>query len=179
MLRNDPRERPLMLRRLVLRDLAWAGFILVVACVFGLLQHWPLVRISLEGNLRTHLEKLRTERRELKFQGVKTVSLFQAHDLLQQGQALFLDARPVEEYLELHIPQALNLTPEMLDKGEIQALPGVAHERQIVVYCGQVNCDAALKVAEKLQSLGYTQVAAFLAGFRAWDEAGYPVDTKK
>ena len=48
-----------------------------------------------------------------------------------------------------------------------------------MVYCGQVSCDAALQVAEKLQSLGYTRVSAFLGGFRAWDEAGYPVETSK
>lgn len=149
----------------------------MVAALFGLFQHWPLVHISLEGNLKTHLEKLRTERREVKFQGVKTVSLAQAYALLNQGQTLFLDARPASEYLELHIQGAINLTPEMAEKGEPQALTAVAKESQIVAYCGQVSCDAALKVAEKLQALGFTQVSAFLEGFRAWDEAGYPVDT--
>jgi rhodanese-related sulfurtransferase len=34
-------------------------------------------------------------------------------------------------------------------------------------------------VAEKLQAMGFTRVEAFLGGFRAWDEAGYPVDTSK
>jgi rhodanese-related sulfurtransferase len=48
-----------------------------------------------------------------------------------------------------------------------------------VVYCGQVSCDLALKVAEKLQALGFTRVMAYVGGFRAWDEAGYPADTGK
>lgn len=79
----------------------------------------------------------------------------------------------------MHIPGALNLTPEMAARGDLKPMGGVAKDRHLVVYCGPAGCDAALKVAEKLQSLGYTQVAAFLGGFRAWDEAGYPVDTKK
>ena len=151
----------------------------MIAALFGLVHQWPLVRLSIKGDLRAHLEKLRTERREVKFQGVKTVSLAQAYDLLNQGQTRFIDARPAPEFMELHIPGALNLTPQMLEKGEPQALTAVAKERQIVVYCGQVSCDAALKVAEKLQSQGFAQVSVFLGGFRAWDEAGYPVDTKE
>lgn len=168
-----------MQRRLFCQDLAWATFILMVAAALGLLQHGSLVKTSLKGELGSYLEKARTERRQQQFQGVKTLSLAQAYALLQQEQAGFIDARPLPEYLELHIQGAINLTPEMMDKGQTQGLAGVPIERQLVVYCGQVSCDAALKVAEKLQSLGYTRVAAFMGGFRAWDEAGYPVDTKK
>jgi 3-mercaptopyruvate sulfurtransferase SseA len=58
-------------------------------------------------------------------------------------------------------------------------LAGIAKDREIVVYCSQASCDLALEVAEKLQALGYTQVRAFMGGFRAWDEAGYPADTSK
>ena len=168
-----------MLRRFIRGDLAWAGFILLVAAAFGLFHHLPLVRLACKGELRAHLVHMRTERRQVKFQGVKTVSLDQAYALLNRRQALFIDARPAAEFMELHIQGAVNLTPEMAEKGETQALTAVAKESRIVAYCGQVSCDAALKVAEKLQALGFTQVSAFLAGFRAWDEAGYPVDTGK
>ena len=166
-------------RRFLGQDLAWAGFILGIAVAFGLMYHWSLVQVSMRGELRAHLEKLRTERREITFQGVKTVSLAQAYALFQEGQTLFIDARVPEEYGELHIPGAINLPPEKLEEEGAQALAGIAHERLTVVYCGQVSCDAALKVAEKLQSLGYTQVTAFLGGFTAWDEAGYPAATSK
>ena len=151
-----------MRRRLLRQDLAWAGFILGIAAFFGLLQHWDLVRTSLRGELASSLEKIRAERRQERFQGVLTVSLDQAHMLFQQGHALFIDARPGEEYTELHIPGAINLPPESLEESAPLPLAGIAKDLQIVVYCGQVNCDAALKVAEKLQSLGFTQVRAFL-----------------
>jgi rhodanese-related sulfurtransferase len=168
-----------MSRRLVWQDLGWAVFILAVAGTFGLLQHWPLVRVSLTGGLLAHLEEVRTKSREVKFQGVKTVSLAQAYARFQQGDTLFLDARHPEEYADLHIPGALNLPPEKLADAGGQAVAKLAKDREIVVYCGQLSCDAALKVAEKLQSLGFPRVATFLGGFSAWDEAGYPVGTSK
>jgi rhodanese-related sulfurtransferase len=168
-----------MRSRLFCQDLAWAGFILMVAAFFGLVQHWDLVRLSLRGELPATLEKRRVERRQERFQGVLTVSLPQAHALFEQKEALFVDARPEEEYVELHIPGAINLPPDRLEKLSAPPLEGVPKERLIIIYCGQANCDAALRVAEKLQSLGFTQVRAYLEGFNAWDQAGYPADTSK
>jgi rhodanese-related sulfurtransferase len=173
------RAGPHLWRRVFCQDLAWAGFILVIAALVGLLHHWQLVQLSWRGELRPYLEKRRTQQREVRFQGVKTVSLEQAYALYQEGQGTFIDARPADEYAELHIPGAINLPPDRLKAGGETRLAAVAKDRRIVVYCDQASCDAALKVAEKLQSLGYTQVTVFLGGFRLWDEAGYPADTGK
>jgi rhodanese-related sulfurtransferase len=161
------------------QDLAWAGFILGVALLFGVAQQWNLVRQSWRGELTDLLAQARKQRRQEQFQGVKTVNLEQAYALFQQGRALFIDARPVDEYAELHVPKALNITPDMLAAGGAEPVAGLAKDREIVVYCGQVSCDLALKVAEKLQARGFTQVMVYLGGFRAWDEAGYPADTSR
>lgn len=166
-------------RRRWRQDLAWAAFILAVAVGLGVVQHWSLVRISLQGGLNAHLDKVRQQRRAVRFEGVKTVSLLQAYHRLQQGNTLFVDARKADEYAELHIPGALNLIPEQLAEGGESLVAGIPKDRDLVVYCDQAHCDDSLKVAEKLQALGFTRVHAFLGGFRAWDEAGYPVDTKK
>jgi rhodanese-related sulfurtransferase len=160
------------------QDLAWAGFILGAALVFGLVQQWPLARYAWQGELAPLLEQARNQRRAEEFRGVKTVNLAQAYALFQQG-SLFIDARPADEFAELHIPKSLNITPGMVEAGVAEQVAGLARDREIVVYCGQVSCDLALKVAEKLQSLGFTRVMAFVGGFRAWDEAGYPADTGK
>jgi rhodanese-related sulfurtransferase len=166
-------------RGLCRQDLAWAAFVLVLAAAFGLVKHWPLVNLSLQGKLVAHLEKVRAHRRQVEFQGVKTMNLAQAYELFQKGQSLFIDARKPEEYRELHIAGAVNLPPEKLKEPKNPTLPGIAKERQIVVYCGEAHCNIALQVAEKLQAAGFTRVAAFLGGFKAWDEAGYPADTSQ
>jgi rhodanese-related sulfurtransferase len=161
------------------QDLAWAGFILGLAVLFGLAQQWPLVGQSWQGQLAARLEQVRSQRRQKQFQGVKTVNLAQAYALFQEGRALFIDSRPPEEYAELHIPKALNITPSMLTASGAEKVAGLAKDREIVVYCGQVSCDLSLRVAEKLQALGFTRVMAYMGGFRAWDQAGYPADTSK
>ena len=161
------------------QDLAWAGFILGAALVFGLVQQWPLVRISWRGELAPRLAQVRDQRRAEQFQGVKTVNLAQAYALFEQGQARFIDARPADEFNELHVPKSLNIPPDRVSAGVAEKVAGLAKDQEIVVYCGQVSCDLALKVAEKLQALGFTRVTAYLGGFRAWDEAGYPADTGK
>ncbi len=161
------------------QDLFWAGFILGLAVLFGLVQQWPLVRQSWRGELAARLEQVRSQRRQEEFQGVKTLNLAQAYAQFQGGQALFIDARKPDEYAELHITKALNITPSMLEAGGAEKVAGLAKDREIVVYCGQVSCDLALRVAEELQALGFTRVTAFVEGFKAWDEAGYPADTNK
>jgi len=160
------------------RDAAWALYILLLAAFFGLLQHWPLVRLARQGELPAYLARMRQARRQVQFQGVKTVSLVQARALWESG-ALFIDARKPEEYAELHIQGAFNLPPALFEKENVQLLVGLPKNRPIVVYCGEEACDSALKAAEKLQAQGFTNVSAFLGGFRGWDEAGYPVDTEK
>ncbi len=161
------------------QDLAWAGFILGLAMLFGLVQQWPLVRTSWRGELAPRLSQMREQRRAAQFQGVKTIDLARAYAMFQSGEALFIDARPAAEFNELHVPQAINLTPDQVPAGVAEKLAGLAKDREIVVYCGQANCDLALKVAEKLQALGFTWVMVYVGGFRAWDEAGYPADTSK
>ena len=161
------------------QDLVWAGFILGIAVLFGLVQQWPLVRQSWQGELAARLEQVRSQRRQEEFQGVKTINLAQAYARFKGEQALFIDARPAEEYAELHVSKAVNITPGMLEAGGAEKAAGLAKDREIVVYCGQVSCDLALRVAEQLQALGFTRVTAFVGGFKAWDEAGYPADTSK
>ncbi len=158
------------------QDLAWAGVILGVGLLLGLMQQWELVHKSWQGELSPLLAQARNQRRAEQFQGVQTVNLAQAYALFQQG-SLFIDARPAHEFNELHVPKSLNITPDMVEVGLAEKVADLAREREIVVYCGQVSCDLALKVAERLQALGFTRVTAFVGGFRAWDEAGYPADT--
>lgn len=168
-----------MIRRLMQQDLAWAGFVLLLAVVFGVGLQWQLVRLSWTGRLPAYLEAQREQRLQKEFQGIKTLNLAQAYEIFQKGQALFVDARNAEEYAELHIPGAVNLSRERLDKEGAQAMAGIPTDRDLVVYCGMSSCEAALRAAEKLQSMGYSRVQVFMGGFRAWDDAGYPADISK
>jgi rhodanese-related sulfurtransferase len=164
----------------VWEDLFWAGFLFFLSVVFGLGYHWPLVKVAWQGDLETHLEKLQSERRALEFKDIPTMNLKEAHDLWLQGETLFLDVRSAEEFAELHVSRAVNLPEEKLAHPQVlkeAGILGLPRDRRIVVYCSTVRCDASLKAARQLRSLGFTNVMAFLGGFQAWDEAGYEVDT--
>lgn len=160
------------------RDLLWSMCLLVIVSVSGVIQNWPLVRASLQGDLDALLEKHRTERRQAQFKNIKTITLDTAYSLWQAGQTLIIDARSSQDYLGLHVPGAINLPPESwANLTGPPKIAGLSQERQILIYCSQESCDDALKLAIKLQNLGFKQVMAFTGGFRAWDEAGHPVDT--
>jgi rhodanese-related sulfurtransferase len=160
------------------RDFLWASYLLILAVFFGMLQQWPLVKVSFNGGLKAHLEQVRAQRRAVQFKEVKVVSLELAHEIWSRGKTLVLDARRAKDYQELHVPGALNLPPKSWKNlKDSKLLAGIDKDRDILVYCSGVGCDDALKVGKILRSLGYTQVTVFTEGFRGWDEAGYPVDT--
>jgi rhodanese-related sulfurtransferase len=161
------------------RELAWAIGLLGLAVILGFMFHWPLVQASFRGNLTALLDQKRQERREVQFQGVKTLDLAQAYHIWQEQKALFVDARKAEEYQELHVQGAVNVPPETWPELPASELMKMDRMRELVVYCSQESCDDALKLAKKLRETGFNRVMAFTGGFRAWDEAGYPADTSR
>ena len=161
------------------REMTWALGLLGLAAILGFSFHWSLVQASFRGNLTTFLDQKRQERREVQFQGVKTLNLAQAYQIWQEQQAIFVDARKAEEYQELHVQGAVNVPPETWGELASSELLKMDRMRELVVYCSQESCDDALKLAKKLREAGFTRVLAFTGGFRAWDEAGYPADTSR
>lgn len=45
----------------------------------------------------------------------------------------------------------------------------------IVVYCGGSDCPSSKQAAEKLRTLGYTNVFAYEGGLKDWSEGGFPL----
>ncbi|MFZ2089073.1 MAG: rhodanese-like domain-containing protein [Desulfobaccales bacterium] len=168
--------------RVVRDDLLWAGYLLLLGVLFGLLYQWPLVKIAWRGELNAFLDKMHEQRRATEFKGIPTVKLDKALELWQQGETLFIDVRSADDFADLHVPRAINVPEEKLaDQQELEkaGILGLPRDRQILVYCNTLRCNSSLKAAKRLQSLGFTRVLAFLGGFQAWDEAGYDVDSKR
>lgn len=160
------------------RDGKWLALLAAATFLIGAAWQWPLVAASWRGNLEGALAQARAARRLQEFQGIKIIDLTETHAVWQQGQALIIDARPHQDYQELHIPGAVNLPPEKwADLDRLPLVAGWDRQQSLVVYCSQESCDDALKLGRRLQSLGFAKIMAFTGGFRAWDEAGYPVDT--
>lgn len=169
-----------MLRTTLIHDLKWSFVLGALGLSLGMIWQWPLIQQGFQGNLSLQLKELERQEAARRLEGVRTYNLSQAYGLHQKGQALFVDARPPGEYRELHIENAVNVTAKQLEGATVpDLLKDIDPSRAIIVYCGHEDCHASLQVAELLQSRGFSRVAVFMGGFRAWDEAGYPVDVSR
>ncbi len=169
-----------MLRNTLIQDLKWSLIFSALGLVLGMIWQWPLIQQGFQGRLLSQLQELEKQEVTRRLEGVRTLNLDQVYALHQKGQALFIDARPPGEYQELHIEGAVNLTTEQLEGLMVPvSLKNIDPNRSIIVYCAHEDCHASLQVAELLQTRGFSQVAVFMGGFRAWDEAGYPVDVSR
>jgi rhodanese-related sulfurtransferase len=166
-----------MLRTTFIQDLKWSLILSVLSLILAVLWQWPFLKQSYQGSLFSQIKQLEQQKASQMLQGIRTFNLQQVYELQQQGKTLFVDARSPQEFRELHIEGAINLTADELSGLSKSELSKRLHpQRPILVYCANEDCHASLQVAELLQNRGYPQVAVFLGGFRAWDEAGYPVD---
>lgn len=89
------------------------------------------------------------------------------------GEAFHLvDVREQDEWRRGHLPGARLLGKGILERDIEAAIPdpGAA----IVLYCGGGYRSAL--AADALRQMGYTGVASMWGGWRAWTEAGLPVE---
>lgn len=106
--------------------------------------------------------------------GVAGVGLSEARDVFESGSALFLDARPPEEYAESHLPGALNLPAGEFDEYFARVVERVEEAERVIIYCDGVECSDAVEVAERLVEFGFSDICVFEPGWRAWLDAGGP-----
>lgn len=109
------------------------------------------------------LDAYRAQRREF-----KRVSLGELRARMDRGTAVLLDVRPSAEYAASHLPNAISIPLEELDR-HLNELP---RRRTIVAYCRGPYCVLADQAAERLQRKGF-RVARLEEGVHEWQQAGY------
>jgi len=95
-------------------------------------------------------------------------------DLLERARAgtvLVLDLRPPDEYRAGHIPGAVSVPVDELER-RIGKLPA---GKEIVAYCRGPYCVLAFRAVEILRARGL-QARRLVDGFPEWRAAGLPVD---
>jgi len=104
------------------------------------------------------------------------LSLSGAKDRFDRKSAVFLDARPPDEYQQGHIPGALSFYADQFDQVAPQVLPQLTDKtKEIIAYCHGTSCDLSIHLAQKLAEQGYTNVKVFFGGWPEWKKAGYPI----
>ena len=81
----------------------------------------------------------------------------------KENDYIILDVRTAKEFVEKHIPNAINIPNETIGSEELTELPD--KNQLILVYCRSGN--RSKQAAEKLVALGYTKIYEF-GGIIAW-----------
>lgn len=112
-------------------------------------------------------------------QRVTNLSVEQVAAELERGDALLVDLRdPAERAEHGTIPGAVHAARGMLefyaDPTSTYHRPEFAPDQRVILHCASGGRSAL--AADTLQQMGYTDVAHLDGGFRAWKEAGQPVE---
>jgi rhodanese-related sulfurtransferase len=94
--------------------------------------------------------------------------------LIEHNRVIVVETLPEHVFDQGHLPGAVNIRPRKTDELAPQLLPD--REASIVVYCGSETCDASLRVAKRLQELGYQDVHRYTGGKQDWIAAGLPIE---
>ena len=94
--------------------------------------------------------------------------------MAQDGEVTVLDVRPPAEYDAGHIPGAVSIPLEDLER----RLSDVPRDQPIVAYCRGPYCVLAVEAVELLRNRGFT-ARRLEDGFPEWREDGLPVEASQ
>jgi phage shock protein E len=90
----------------------------------------------------------------------------------QASGAVLIDVRESDEFAKGHVKDAVHLSKGVIELRIEETVSNVA--TPIICYCGGGSRSAL--AADNLQKMGYTNVASMAGGFKAWKEAGNPIE---
>jgi rhodanese-related sulfurtransferase len=127
--------------------------LIAVAFVSGGMLVWPLVGGARNRNALTTL---------------------QATQLINSRDAVLIDVRDQADYSRSHIVNAKNFPAKVFEdrKAELEKLKSTP----VIVHCATGQSSTA--AAEKLKTMGLTEVFTLAGGLAAWRDAGLPVTSK-
>ncbi|HEX7314614.1 MAG TPA: rhodanese-like domain-containing protein [Pyrinomonadaceae bacterium] len=102
---------------------------------------------------------------------VREVSVAEASDRMKHG-ALLIDVREDNEWQKGHAAGAEHMGRGVIERDIETKVPD--HDAELILYCGGGYRSAL--AADNLQRMGYTNVYSLAGGWRAWNEAGAPVE---
>ena len=84
-----------------------------------------------------------------------------------------VEALGSDYFADAHLPGAMNIPPDQVDRLAPHLLPDTAAE--VIVYCSG-TCENATIVARRLDDLGYEHVGVYGGGKADWIEHSLPVE---
>jgi rhodanese-related sulfurtransferase len=104
---------------------------------------------------------------------VREIGVDETRRKIEGGQARVIDVREDNEWAAGHVAGAEHMARGVIERDIIERIP--EKNTEMILYCGG-GFRSALS-ADNLQKMGYTNVYSMAGGWRAWKEAGAPVDS--
>ena len=153
-----------------LKQASWQTPLLILAA--GLIaigvNHWRADGIPLVGNWSV----------EARFSDAAgdslVIGLEEAKRLFRQDSALFLDARPHDQYAGGHIRGALALPWQQVDRYFVDIAGQLDGAATIITYCDGESCDLSHELALFRKEMGFENVRVLVNGWSVWQQAGLP-----
>lgn len=98
---------------------------------------------------------------------------------MSAGQALLLDARSRDLYLQGHLPGARSLPWGEIDTLLEEFRSQVPLDRPLIAYCSGYSCEDSFHLAQRLMATGYADVRVYEGGLPEWRDAGLPVEEEQ
>jgi rhodanese-related sulfurtransferase len=164
------------MRRLVREIL----LIIVLSTVLGAAVNFPLLRRFAAGEFREGF----IDRRE--YAGIRFITLAETEDLFAQRMQgseglLFIDSRGRDDFAAGHIPGALSVPLERIQRSRKTApgsewagtldFPGT---QTLIVYCEGGDCQTSISLAKIIHDKGYQDIRIFTGGWAEWSAASLP-----
>jgi len=106
-----------------------------------------------------------------------SIDTLTAKQFFDEGECIFLDARPPDEYEGEHILGALNWPADEFDAYYDVRSTEAPKDSCVVAYCNGGSCDESNHLAQSLVIEGWKEVYLYTEGMDEWKIAGYPVAT--
>lgn len=111
------------------------------------------------------------ERYLLSLDSLEPVSQAELSERMQEGLVTVIDVRPAEEFAAGHLPDAINIPLDRLDR-DLERLPT---DGEVVAYCRGPYCLLAFDAVNRLRNKGFS-ARRLEDGFPEWKLAGLPVE---
>ncbi len=155
-----------------IRSIRQLALIVLVAAAAALISnHFRSASLPLVGNWSHEARLISPSGRQM------AISLDEAKKLHQSKGAVFMDARPLEEFTRGHIQGAKSLPWHEAEQQVMDVTAELTNNADIITYCDGDTCDLSRELALFLENLGFTKVRVLVNAWTVWQEAGLPVET--
>jgi len=154
-----------------IRSIRQLALIVLAAAAIALISnHFRPEPLPLVGNWSPEARLISPSGRQI------AISQDEAKVLHQSRGAVFMDARPLDEYTKGHIQGAISIPWHEAEQRVMDVTADMANDAVIITYCDGDSCNLSKDLALLLENLGFSKVRILVNGWTLWQNAGLPIE---